>query len=246
MSYAFGLAVVLFAGLVHGTLGLGFPLVATPLLALPLDVREAIVLTLLPTVAVNVASILRGGRWGESVGRFWPLAAWALVGSAVGTHVLVVSDPRPFGLLLAALIALYLITTRLDSFSLAWPRAHPQLSMLAFGLVAGLSAGTTNVMVPILIVYTLEMQLDRTAMVQVFNLTFLGGKIAQLGVFGAAGMLTPALLGASAPLALAALLALALGMQIRDRIPVETYRRILRFVLGALGVLLVGRYFAGG
>ena len=54
---------------------------------------------------------------------------------------------------------------------------------------ARLAAGTTNVMVPILIIYTLEMRLERTAMVQVFNLTFLGGKLAQIGVFGAAGLL---------------------------------------------------------
>ena len=34
--------VILFAGLVHGTLGLGFPMVATPLLATMMDVRSAI------------------------------------------------------------------------------------------------------------------------------------------------------------------------------------------------------------
>ena len=47
--------VMVAAGLVHGTLGMGFPLVATPLLSLMLDVRTAILLTLLPTAAVNVA-----------------------------------------------------------------------------------------------------------------------------------------------------------------------------------------------
>ena len=41
-------AIMLLAGLIHGTLGLGFPLVATPLLALFTDVRTAILITLLP------------------------------------------------------------------------------------------------------------------------------------------------------------------------------------------------------
>ena len=50
--------VMVFAGLVHGTLGLGFPVVSTPIIAAMLDVRTAILLTLLPTVAVNVASIV--------------------------------------------------------------------------------------------------------------------------------------------------------------------------------------------
>jgi len=48
--------VMLFAGLVHGTLGLGFPMVATPILATMMDVRSAILVTLLPTMAVNIAS----------------------------------------------------------------------------------------------------------------------------------------------------------------------------------------------
>ena len=45
--------VMIFAGLVHGALGLGFPMVATPLIALFVDVRIAIVITLLPTAVVT-------------------------------------------------------------------------------------------------------------------------------------------------------------------------------------------------
>ena len=41
-------AITLFAGAVHGTLGLGFPMTATPLRALLVDVRSAILITLLP------------------------------------------------------------------------------------------------------------------------------------------------------------------------------------------------------
>lgn len=51
-------AALLFAGLIHGTLGLGFPMVATPILATMMDVRSAILITLLPTMAVNIASII--------------------------------------------------------------------------------------------------------------------------------------------------------------------------------------------
>ena len=67
-------AVMAFSGLVHGTLGLGFPLVSTPLIALLVDVRSAILLTLLPTVAVNIASIVGGKGYGESLKRFLALS----------------------------------------------------------------------------------------------------------------------------------------------------------------------------
>ncbi len=174
-------AIMLLAGLIHGTLGLGFPLVATPLLALFTDVRTAILITLLPTASVNVVSILKGGRWSESIGRFWPLAVFAVLGSIAGTRFLVVSDPAPFKLLLAALVLLYLFASQVKAFRMRWVSKHLKLSMVMFGLTAGLAAGTTNVMVPILIIYTLELGLERTAMVQVFNLCFLAGGRAVWG-----------------------------------------------------------------
>jgi len=236
-------AVMLIGGLVHGTLGLGFPLVTTPLLALFLDVRSAILVTLLPTACVNVASILRGGRWGESIGRFWPLAAYAVVGSVAGTQLLIVADPQPFKLLLAGLVLLYLTTSRMSGFRMRWTRSHLGLSMLAFGLVAGAAAGMTNVMVPILIIYCLELDLERAAMVQTFNLCFLAGKATQIAVFGSAGLLDTHLLVSTAPLAAVALLALFAGMAVRDRIPTEVYRRIVRHVLLLLALLLVVQFF---
>jgi len=107
--------IILVAGFVHGTLGLGFPLVATPLLALWVDVQTAILVTLLPTVAVNIISLLRGGNWHESIGRYWPLAAYAVLGSVAGTYILIVNDPHPFKLVLAGLIFMYLAAGRIGA-----------------------------------------------------------------------------------------------------------------------------------
>ncbi len=231
-----------FGGLVHGTLGLGFPVVTTPLLSLFMDVRSAILITLLPTVCVNLVSIARGGRWGDSIGRHWPLAAYALVGSVIGAHVLVVSDPHPFKLLLAIIVLLYLFVSGTGVMRMPWPRTHFQLSMLVFGLLAGLSAGTTNVMVPILIIYVLELELGRRATVQVFNLCFLAGKVAQIAVFAVAGLVGSRLLLATTPLALVAVAALFAGMAVRDYIPTETYRRIIRYLLAVFAILLIVQY----
>ena len=84
LTLALSAAILFVAGLVHGTLGLGFPLIATPLLARFMDVRSAILITLLPTATVNIASILRGGHWEESIGQFWPLGLYSMLGGAIG------------------------------------------------------------------------------------------------------------------------------------------------------------------
>jgi hypothetical protein len=242
---AFFTAILFMAGLVHGTLGLGFPLVATPLLALFVDVRSAILITLLPTAAVNIASIVRGGHWSDSIGRFWPLGVYALIGGFAGSTLIVIGDPAPFKLVLAGLIMLYLGSGWLGNFRMAWVARNPGLSMLVFGLVAGVSAGSTNVMVPILIIYALEMGLQTTAMVQVFNMCFLAGKVSQIAVFTAAGMLTSKSLLLTVPLAAVALVALILGMTFRGRISGDAFRTIIKWVLFVIALVLIGQYFYG-
>jgi uncharacterized membrane protein YfcA len=240
-----GAAIFLFAGLAHGILGLGFPMLATPLLAIMIDVRSAILLTLLPTITVNLISILRGGRWSESIGRYWPLAVMIPLGAVAGTWLLVSIDPAPFRLLLAAIILLHLFNDRLRAVRMDWVHTRTWLAYLLFGLAAGFSAGTVNVMVPLLIIFALEVGMSKLAMVQVFNLCFLAGKVAQVGAFSVAGVLTAPVLAGTLPFAAVAAAALLAGMRIRERVDAETYRSWLRRVLWAMVAVLVGQFFAG-
>jgi uncharacterized membrane protein YfcA len=233
------------AGVVHGALGLGFSMVATSALALFTDVQSAILITLFPTISVNLISIYRGGRWRESIGRFWPLALFAAVGGMLGTQTLILSDPSPFRLLLAAIILLYLNLERLRRIRLDWIQTHPLGSMALFGLVGGFLAGTVNVMVPILVIFTLELGLTATAMVQLFNLCFFAGKVSQVGVFSLSGLIDPSLLETAVPGVAVAIISLLGGMSIRDRIETETYRRILKRVLLLIACILIGQYLLG-
>jgi uncharacterized membrane protein YfcA len=229
-------------GLVHGTLGLGFPMVVTPLLALVTDVRSAILITLLPTMAVNLASIGRGGGWRATLSDYWPLVAMVPVGSVVGSWLLLRMDPTPFKLLLALLIVGYLAGDRLPTGRLAWIGRRPRLAFVVFGLGAGLLAGTVNVMVPFLIIYCLELQMPRHGTVQLLNSCFLAGKVSQMVALAALGSFGLPMAAATLPLALIALATLFVGMRVRDRIPGDTYRRWLRVVLAAMALLLAAQF----
>ena len=233
------IAAMVFAGLVHGTLGLGFAMMATVPLALLTDVRSAIMITLVPTMVVNVISIATAGGAREALTRYWPLALMVAGGGIIGTHWLASADPSPFRLLLAGVIVLYLNLDRLTRLRLTVIRNHPLAALATVGVVAGILAGTTNVMVPILIVYALESGMRRELMVAVFNLCFLGGKLAQAGTFTVMGSIGPAGLLASLPLGAAAALALLVGIRIRNRVDAETYRTWLRKVLWVVAVVLI-------
>jgi len=237
--------IFLLAGFMHGLLGLGFPMLATPLLAITMDIRSAVLLTLVPTMTVNLISIFRGGRWSQSIGRYWPLAVMIPLGALLGTWLLVSVDPAPFRLLLAGVILLHLASDRIRGAHLAWIGTHPWAAYLLFGLAAGFLVGTVNVMVPLLIIFALEIGMAPLAMVQVFNLCFLTGKIAQIAMFAYAGLFTWSLVAVTLPMALAAAATLLLGMRIRERVDAETYRGWLRKVLVAIASILVVQFFAG-
>ena len=238
-----GLILALGGG-VHGLLGFGFPLLATPLMAMLVDVRSAMLILLIPTMAINVASIAGGGRWQASIGRFWPLAVCVALGSIGGTRLLIATDPAPYKLLLAAVLLFYLgIQQR--GLRMPWIHSRPRLAMVVFGLAAGILAGTVNAAVPALIVYALELGLAPLATVQVFNLCFLTGKLAQAFTFAAAGMFTLRIVLITLPAALLALTGLWLGIRLRGRVDTATYRRWLRRTLFVIAILLAVQYFLG-
>ena len=101
-------AVCLLSGFAHGAIGFGFPLVATPLVALVLDMKTAITLLAPVTLVLVAISMLRGGSVGALVRRFWflPLALGA--GAWLGTHILLAAPPEPFTLVLALVLLFYL------------------------------------------------------------------------------------------------------------------------------------------
>jgi len=233
---------MLFAGLIHGTLGLGFPMVATPMLATMMDVRSAILITLLPTIAINIASIVNSKSSLASTKPFLPLVLFALLGSMLGASILAVTDPAPFRIVLAGLILLYLWNRiRIPK---QWLEDNAMLAMAVFGIIAGISAGTTNVMVAVLIIYFISLDTPRSTLVPALNSCFLVGKMSQIVVLSIAGLVSISLLLETAPLAVAAVAALLLGQRLQPRIQVNTYQAILRKLLLLLAIILIYQFLS--
>jgi uncharacterized protein len=231
-------AAMLAAGLTQGALGFGFPAISTPILALFVDIKTAIILNLLPNFTVNVVSIVRGGNWGESLGRYWPVAAWVLAGSWLGALFLIVAPQEPIRLLLGLSIFAYLYQGWLARLDWRWLAEKPRLSAMVFGLAGGFFSGSVNQSLPPLLIYFTLLGLQVTVMTQILNLCFLGGKVVQAGTLSIAGEIQLAQALANLPLTAVALAGLYIGLRVQKRVPAETYRRVIRYVLFALAVLL--------
>jgi len=233
-------AVVMFvAGLTQGALGFGFPTISTPILVLMTDVKTAIILNLLPNFAVNCIGVARGGNWGASLGRYWPVAAWVLAGSFLGAQFLIHAPQEPILLLLGLAIFAYLYQGLIAHLDWSCLSRKPRLSAMAFGITGGFFSGTVNQALPPLLIYFTLLQLEVTVMTQILNLCFLGGKVVQAATLGAAGEIRVTQALANVPLTLVGLAGLFAGIRVQKVVPALTYKRVLRYVLFALALVLL-------
>jgi uncharacterized membrane protein YfcA len=231
--------IIVAAGLAHGTLGFGFPLISTPLVALLVDIKTAVLVTVLPNVAVNLISILRGGNWRESIGRYWTLALWVVVGTLIGSRLLLTMPHEPLQIVLALMIVVFLMQDRLRALDWSWSKRRPQLAAFAFGTVAGVLSGAVNVAMPPLVIYLMTLELSPIALTQVLNLCFIAGKSVQALALGVADATSQKLLYASLPLVPIAAVAVYAGLRLQSRISGESYRALLRKTLAAIAAALV-------
>jgi len=235
-------AVIVLSGVVQGALGLGFPTLATPLIALVTDMRTAVIIVLLPCLGTIVAGLVRSGSLREALGAFWMMPVYMLVGAAIGTRIFIAYPEFPYALLLAVLIIVYLNLDRLGGTEWKFVRTRKGTFGVVFGIAAGFTEGTANVAAPALIVYFLAIGVQPAMFVQALNMCFLAGKSTQFAMLAAAGGVTAMQWSMTLPLVVLATAGAIYGIRVRNRIDAATYRRWLRGALGVIAAILVAQY----
>jgi len=239
---AFVALACLLAGFGHGALGFGFPIVATPLVALAIDIKSAIALLAPITLALTVISALRGVALSSIVREFWFLPLATALGAWLGTHILLAMPPEPFLLILAGVILLYLNLDRVGRGRSALVQRLRLPFGLGFGFVAGVCEAVANVAGPILLIYFMLLGLAPAQIVQTLNLCFSLGKGAQTATWAMSGEIGPRGWLMIASFAAPSVAALFVGMRVRSRIDAPTYRRWLRGALWIMAALLLAQF----
>jgi uncharacterized membrane protein YfcA len=230
------------AGLVHGTLGLGFPLVATPLVALITGIKTAVILVAPPTLIVVIAAIVSGGPLWPSLREWWRMPIWMFLGSVSGTFVFVRTDAAPLTLLLAMAILVYLGLDRIGRGESVWMQTHRHKFGALFGFFGGFFEGSVNIAAPPLLIYFLSLGLAPTALVKALNLCFLTGKSTQLSALLATAEVPAAMWLSALPLSAVGVATLTIGMRVRSRIDAGTYRGWVKLALLAMALILAGQF----
>ncbi len=236
------IAVVVFASLlgamVKSVAGMGYPVLAVPLIALVLGVEDAVVIVALPNLAAN-AYLCWESRDTHDQARDLPsLLGFGIVGAVVGTIALVTVPEEPLLVVLALSIAVFVFNfVRRPDLAIT-PRAARRFSPVV-GSVAGLLQGAIGVSGPVVATWVHAYRLPPRAFVHTVTLIFGVTGAAQIVVLGVQGQFSAERLLAALAAAVPVAVVTPLGVRLRDRLAGAVFDRVVLAVLLASAASLV-------
>jgi len=233
-------ASLLVAAFIKGTTGLGFPLIATPTVALLIDIRTAVTILILPNLVMDVAQVFRGGFPYATFRRFAWLLVLTVLGVFLGTKVLATLPFWLLNLCLGIMVLFFVLSTWFSLEFTISPRAERFLSPAA-GLIGGFLNGMTNAAGPSLAIYLYSLKLEKRDFIRSIATIFIITKASQLAAVSTWNLLNRATLLLSLGVTLLALLGFYAGLKTQDRVNQQTFNKALRILLFVVGVILIAR-----
>lgn len=240
MATAVGILGILLASFVKGAIGFGFPAVSTPILALFMDVKQAVSILIFPNLIMDAIQSLRRPGLLQTLRRHAVLYGSGIVGTFVGTYLLKIIPDRLAILILGGFVLAF-VAINVSRFSF---RINPRWEGILsppVGLVAGIVGGITNVPGTPLALYFYALGMDKVEFVRSISFSFLVYKTTQLVAVTQAGLMTAGLFALSVVATVLGLGAFWLGLRVQDRVAQATFNQVVLGFLAILGVWLVLR-----
>jgi len=231
---------LLFAAFVKGTSGMGFPLIATPMVTLLLDIRVAITILIIPNIVMDITQIFRGGFPYAAFRRFGWFFLLTVIGVFVGTKVLVTLPLWALNLGLGVMVLVFVVSSWLRCEFTISPRLEKILNPPA-GFISGFINGLTNAAGPVLAIYLYNLKLEKREFIKSIATMFMVTKLSQLAAVSTWNLFNRSTLALSLVVTLFILLGFYAGLKTQDRINKETFSRWLLLLLFIVGVTLILR-----
>lgn len=231
---------LLFAAFVKGATGLGFPLIATPTVALLLDIRIAVTILILPNLLMDVTQVFRDGFPYAVLKRFKSMVGLTVLGVFLGTMVLVMLPLWALNLCLGIMVLVF-VASNLMKFEFTITPAAEKILSPFFGFVSGFLNGMTNAAGPTLAIYFYSLKLEKRDFVKSIATIFVITKATQLVAVSTWNLFNWDTITLSMQVLLFTLLGFFAGLKTQDRVNQKTFNRGLLVLLTIIGVILIGR-----
>ncbi|TGQ64046.1 sulfite exporter TauE/SafE family protein [Mesorhizobium sp. M00.F.Ca.ET.186.01.1.1] len=234
-------AVFLAAGFVKGVVGMGLPTVAMGLLSVTMAPAEAAALLLIPSLVTNLWQLFTGPSFGGLCRRLWSMIVGVVAGTIAGAGLLTGAHTAAASAGLGAALVVY-AALGLLRLSFATPPRHEVWVSPLVGLATGLVTGATGVFVIPAVPYLQSLRLEKEELIQALGLSFTVSTAAlAIGLFSTGALASPtAQLAGSLTAFAPALAGMFAGQALRQKMSVETFRKVFLAGLLVLGAYLLG------
>jgi len=234
------LLAVMAGALVKAITGMGFPLVAIPVISLFVSVETAVVVIAFPNAAANaLLAFHERSAWPRT--RDLPiLIPTSIVGAVAGTFLLVSLPERALTIALAVAVLVY-IAIRLRSPDLVLSPARSRQFAPPVGLAAGVFQGAIGVSGPVVGSWIHSYRLPRDAHVLSVTSMFLFSGLAQLVILTGDGQFDRGRAAATLAATIPAIGLIPVGTRMRGRLSGRGFDNAVLGLLAVSAVALVLR-----
>ena len=240
LTYVLVGVALLFAAFVKGATGLGFPLIATPTVALLLDIRIAVTILILPNLLMDVTQVFRDGFPYAVLRRFKSMVGLTIIGVFLGTAVLVRTPLWVLNLCLGIMVLIF-VGSNMLKFDLTISPATEKILSPIFGFISGFLNGMTNAAGPTLAIYFYSLKLEKRDFVKSIATIFCLTKASQLVAVSTWNLFNGDTITLSLQVVLFTLIGFFAGVKTQDRVNQKTFNRGLLVLLTLIGIILIVR-----
>jgi uncharacterized membrane protein YfcA len=230
------------AGFLKGTIGVGMPVVALPLLALFVDVKAAAMLLSMPLFLSNLPQALEGGKTGRCLMQLMPVFLGMIPGLFLGVRILLAVDAN------VARIIAGLVLMGVGGVTLLAPRLQLQSRLvlptgIISGFFGGILGGIAAMSGPLVFIFLLAKGLRGKAFTKQASL-FLVVSSGLLAILLTASRQFDWLdVSVSTAATVPVVLGMFVGQHMRDKMAPETFRKLVLIAVIAAGAELLRHGF---
>jgi len=233
-------AAILFGGIVKGTLGVGLPLFAVPLMSLMIGSTQAIALVAVPVLASNIWQAWQEASWKITLKRFWPLMLTQAIMTVFAVHWTLSFTVKQLNMLVAFAVVLAVVSMLFKpSFSIS-PQKEKWTGALV-GTLSGMLGGVSSLMGPILISYMMSLKLKRDEFVGAISVIYLNAAWPLYAAMYAFDRMEVIDIGYSFLALIPMAIGLSTGQKLRHKLSEDAFRKVLLGFLIFVADLLVLR-----
>ena len=226
------------AGLLKGTIGVGMPVVALPLLSLFIDIKSAAMLLSMPLIFSNLPQALEGGKTGRCLMQLMPVILGMIPGLFLGVRVLLAVDAN------VARIIAGLVLMSVGGVTLLAPKLQLQPRVvlptgITFGFFGGILGGIAAMAGPLVFIFLLAKGLHGKAFTKEASLYLVVSSGVMAILLTASRQFSWLDVLVSAAAMLPVVLGMVVGQHMRDKIAPETFKKLVLTAVIAAGAELV-------